>query len=324
MLELQLPRSRQRARWYARRIPYLLLVALGATCLVVPLVGVFALLMSRVPGWAQGGLSIIPMLAILRLIRFVEQRRIGRWWPGFRDAVVSQGFAQAAAPVVEDVRSRAHWLAAPELARGLARAGLSGLTVRIGPANPKPITPLGQPFEARLLSQRDQGFAELAAAADAMAASGKQLPESPSDRRAARRRQVAFVFSAMMITAFYFLALQQVWYGRFHVIALGASVGLALGAVGYVSNAFRVRWLIVPGGVLLRRLRLRGPAALHVVSRRTGVLIAVGTGSSWQVSVADAEACAVSGMTDKELEIVLRAWVSPLPPPAVETLSDLQ
>jgi hypothetical protein len=82
---------------------------------------------------------------------------------------------------------------------------------------------------------------------------------------------------------------------------------------------------VVPGGLLFRELARRsGTWNLHVFDRRKSVLIAHrGNFNRWTISVGDNDQRRQITVTQNEADLLLRAWLSPIPPPPVEQLSDL-
>lgn len=88
----------------------------------------------------------------------------------------------------------------------------------------------------------------------------------------------------------------------------------------------RQQWLLVPGGIVVRSPGRSGPGwRLHLFERRTGVLMVhQARGPLWMADVADGETHRRVGITEREANLLLRAWLSPLAPPPVERLSDLE
>lgn len=86
------------------------------------------------------------------------------------------------------------------------------------------------------------------------------------------------------------------------------------------------QWFAVPGGLVLRKG--------HVLARRWHVHVFGGGDSvlcvyrnyreQWAFAVADGVTSATGFGTHRETTLLLRAWLSPLEPPGVERLSDLQ
>jgi hypothetical protein len=86
-----------------------------------------------------------------------------------------------------------------------------------------------------------------------------------------------------------------------------------------------VQWLVVPGGVLVRRAGWReGGWKLRLFRPDRSVLCAARHRKRrWGVDISDAERCESTVATQAEVEFLLSAWLSPLPPPPLERLSDL-
>jgi hypothetical protein len=93
---------------------------------------------------------------------------------------------------------------------------------------------------------------------------------------------------------------------------------------GKGAMTMRQQWLIVPGGLIGRRANYRGGWNVHLFDRRESVLAVHRMGSSqWYVSVADRESHQSATITPTEVNALLRAWLSPLPPPPREQLTEL-
>jgi hypothetical protein len=84
--------------------------------------------------------------------------------------------------------------------------------------------------------------------------------------------------------------------------------------------------LAVPGGLVVRESGfLRQSWRLHVYDRRASVLTAARKSDTvWFVQVADAAKKSIFILKPADVEFLLRSWLSPLRPPGVEQLSDLQ
>ena len=87
----------------------------------------------------------------------------------------------------------------------------------------------------------------------------------------------------------------------------------------------RQQWLLVPGGLASRRARFRRRDwELHLFQRESSVLIVSNPWRHlWWAYVADHQTVQMAGMTPRETVMLLRAWLSPLPSPPLEQLSDL-
>jgi hypothetical protein len=109
------------------------------------------------------------------------------------------------------------------------------------------------------------------------------------------------------------------WFALY-VLALAAG----LLALFKTSDMAPRQWLIVPGG-LLRRTPRRGSTSsqLHIFTRAKSLLCLYQRGrKSWIVCVADGRECDTTVVTTLEMEMLLAAWFSPLPPPSVDRLAD--
>ncbi|HUU85792.1 MAG TPA: hypothetical protein VM243_20030, partial [Phycisphaerae bacterium] len=90
----------------------------------------------------------------------------------------------------------------------------------------------------------------------------------------------------------------------------------------------RRQWLIVPGGLVLRRATLFGPGwQVRLFDRRRSVLFVHCMESQghapWRLSVADADGLERTSATRAEIDLVLRGWLSPHHPPPPDRLTDL-
>lgn len=100
------------------------------------------------------------------------------------------------------------------------------------------------------------------------------------------------------------------------MIVSGVRVGTTLG---------RRKWLIVPGGLIVREGKFFSQdCQLHLFDRRTSVLIVHRIDKhKWALFAATTKTFQFAVVTRKESELLLRAWLSPIPPPPIEQLSDL-
>jgi hypothetical protein len=84
------------------------------------------------------------------------------------------------------------------------------------------------------------------------------------------------------------------------------------------------QWLLIPGGLVLRKARWRGGWDLQRFRRCDGVLM---LGPYWRklwwFCVADGGRHGSAQVTPEEARLLLRAWLSPLEAPSVEAMSDL-
>lgn len=261
-------------------------------------------------------------IAVSRLLNAGEKRVFQH---GLCSRADASSFIGAIAACVQARPSTVPYVAEPAVCLKLVDLGGGGTTLRIGPPDPAPVVPFAEPFEARLLDARDPAFVHLAASVGV----GTATPPAP---------WVAFIsalwsrFGPVIVLAAIFalpvarsLLAVVTFDAGLRGILIVAAGGVVVG-LGYrlLAGVFATRWLVVPGGVVLRRIPLWGPIDVYRLDRRMSVLIAVAFNQRWQVAVADGSTTAKRTMDTRELDILLRAWLSPIPPPAPETLSDLQ
>lgn len=226
-----------------------------------------------------------------------------------------------------------------ELVHGLALAGRVGETIRLQWSGaPEPIEPLTVTFEPRSLDEADAAFEELEAASASVEqedrdAHSRPPPTHRDDVLAVRRirRNLALKggWIAAGILAVFFL--KAIWESYPHrTVTWGVFFWgglLALTLYGPVSGGFfgARQWLLVPGGLVVRKARRGGlTSSVHLFERRTSVLCVHQVRRRvWIVTAADADAYETTVGTKKEVDFLLRAWLSPLPPPSAEQLSDL-
>lgn len=87
------------------------------------------------------------------------------------------------------------------------------------------------------------------------------------------------------------------------------------------------QWLLVPGGLAVRKTARKAASKwdVRLYSRRSSVLfVRQTTKRHWLVCVAEDAASDHVVVTRAEVEMLLRAWLSPLTPPPVQQLSDLE
>jgi hypothetical protein len=112
--------------------------------------------------------------------------------------------------------------------------------------------------------------------------------------------------------------MEQMWWLVFLLLMLW-------GVGGTGAWRFNNQWLLVPGGIVRRSAKSRSSQwKVHLFTRRNAVLlITESRRSNRQICVADATESATTNVTVAEAQLLLRAWLSPLPPPTADQLSDL-
>lgn len=220
----------------------------------------------------------------------------------------------------------------------LAKRGLVGETLQVWwKAEPDPIEPLSTAFEVRILDEADAGFCELADAVEArgeQANSSTESAQTPTtDQLTIRRilRNIRLKGGWFMVVLFSLFSLIGFWKafrrGSMTWSTLYWPVFLMMIMFMPVrkSPSSETQWLLLPGGLLLRKPTNRGKAVkLHLFDRRRSMLcLYPSRRKTWCLSVADAEKSEVTTITDRERRLLLRAWLSPVAPPPLEQLVDL-
>ncbi|MCH8148519.1 MAG: hypothetical protein IH987_11080 [Planctomycetes bacterium] len=223
--------------------------------------------------------------------------------------------------------------------RTLVSQGRVGETIRICPQKQTtPIEPLTFPFEPVPLDESDASFDELyhALGTDADHSGPENRPaQTPSASlsgvRRARRNWILrgggwFLLGVLTLQLVYFA------WEALHGQTLTWHFALPVGVLAYYllvpgrsGLAWRKQHLAVPGGLIVRKARWqRGTWQVHLFDSRDSVLCVYREDKrKWRLTVADAETCESAEATKREIDLLLRAWLSPLPPLAVERLTDL-
>ncbi len=225
-----------------------------------------------------------------------------------------------------------------KVVEGLARQGREGVVVRIAkPNRGAPIDPLIVPFEPVPLDESVPLFVGLEQYAGAACGGTctSRADDASADERASRgafRRRILLGGGWLMIAIFAFNAAMGGWESyRARHVTLNAAMWTVYFIVALVGvggrGAWRSRqqWLLVPGGLASRRTRFRRRDwELHLFQRESSVLIVRNDSRQiWAAYVADGQTHQMARMTGREAVMLLRAWLSPLPTPPLERLSDL-
>ncbi|MFN0134602.1 MAG: hypothetical protein ACKVS9_00620 [Phycisphaerae bacterium] len=212
----------------------------------------------------------------------------------------------------------------------LARAGVFDVVVRV--ARPRSLTaiePFTHVFEPQPIDEAHPTFRDLTATSDAADES-----MTGSDREMTRRLKrnvtlnggwVALSIFSVFFVVYLIDSLRKgqpqpmlyFWGGMLlmFVIAPGARL---------VSTGRQ--WLAVPGGIVLRKARWRGGWRLHrLTSERSFMLVTRAPFQEiWFATISDGLVTTRLQFTRDEMAFVLRCWLSPLEPPPLDRLGELQ
>ncbi len=201
---------------------------------------------------------------------------------------------------------------------------------------PAVVEPLTHPFEPRLIDETDVGFVALAHATEKALSDASEVGSSADDDI---RRIPRFMRRNILLNGGYlFLLVALLWIVRdtillirtgefsfrllFSCIALAALLWLPVSG-GAIS---REQWLVLPGGLLRRTPTKRSNESdLYIFNARRSLLLAIQTPyKAWRLLLSDGEESDWFDATKVEMDIICRAWCSPIKPPTVEQLSDFK
>lgn len=310
-------------------------------CLTIAII-ICAFTLLRPLGLTNGvqiGIGIVVYLALgvgaWLLRKWVARRRVAK----MLDVLLTACHAGDFDPFAKRVASKAglfgHALFVTRLAMMLGLLGQFGRTIRIGTRVAlRPIQPIDVPFEPRTLGD----LANWHPPGAAPAAQYGLYDASGAPRVHSRQFLELLVFgrwSAVVFTG-------VLWLTYFLDIVRGhaPTVIFWLFSAWLAYTVYKAQhsksvtfdessWnqgFVVPGGLVFRGAvsKQDGSAQVHLFARERSVLIAdqrrVGR---WQVFVTDLRASADFEIAAPLLERVLGAWLSPLPPPAESSLTDL-
>lgn len=224
-----------------------------------------------------------------------------------------------------------------EFAKILIRRGHKGITIRNCPTKDiVTIDPFNVTFEPLLLDEADETIRELDNTLNIYTpdtdsalpivenySSGMISPQLRRNIKIAGGKGM-FIFILMMTLLMIvgaFITGQTFFLATIMIICLlmiifGVRIGSTMG---------RRQWFIVPGGLIVREGKFFSQdCKLHLFDRSTSVLIVNKISKhQWSLYAAKKGSFQRAVVTRKESEILLRAWLSPLPPPPIEQLSDL-
>ena len=223
-----------------------------------------------------------------------------------------------------------------EVANALRNKHLAGVVVRLwwqSPPEP-PGGPIDVPFEPIQLDEVDQAFFDLGESISPQSelTSGRASNHSADDQLMRRFRRFAKMPGLLIITIG--LIIQFV---GFSMLLLESGVidwrfglwGILVVMMGWIF--FRgygvdpTLWWLVPGGLIRRTPRKRSASSeVHLFHHECSVLLFRPQSKHlWTMIVSDAATFGTVLVSELEMDMALRAWLSPIPPPSVEKLVDL-
>ena len=224
-----------------------------------------------------------------------------------------------------------------EIMRALVYDRSFGTVIRLCRADLcTPIEPLHVPFEPCPLAG-DQTFEALASAAPAGVLGLKPTPDSepvprpaPCVYRPSSARKLLQAFPMLAVAAAYpaarlaGLPIWGAWLGAF-IVGVIAYGGLHVVRQRQSAQPEGREWFLVPGGLTVRITGLmRSDWQVKLFTRDDSVLCTHSReGPIWVLTARSQRDCETAEVTRNEMEMALRAWLSPFDPPTVEQLVDL-
>lgn len=217
-----------------------------------------------------------------------------------------------------------------------ARHGLAGQAVRIAdkldelsPMGP----PLAVPFEPTPLTERSELVTSSSEAAPSQAALVRErlgmAMRTFGRSRAARWFFVgSLILGGLALLGMLITAVRDLLEGRQPAALRSVFIGLAAGApiallAAVVASWRQERWFVVPGAILVRRSSWWSQRSeISMFQREKSVLMHWLDANQLAIGSADGRMSSTAA-TARMAELAIRAWLSPLPPPAIERLSDL-
>lgn len=248
------------------------------------------------------------------------------------------------------------WLISPqmamiELARMMTASSNRNVTMRVCPVqSASRIVPLLNPFEPCDLDEADAILNELASPIDepglrnagksqntltktaatshsAAVVSITSSTEAHSARRIKRNLwQLGQYFTfTLPLTLIVLVGIDLIFRGRISSSHWYAGAAILLLYVVAATGVFRTRvWRVIPGGVLVPRFALRrGPRTLRFSRDQCVLFVVQHLPNRWWVVVHSGSHSATTGLTRRETEFLLRAWLSPLHCPTLSKLGEL-
>ncbi len=240
--------------------------------------------------------------------------------------------------------------AAADIVRGIHGDGVRGCSLVIRPANESlDIVALDVPIEPLPLLETDENFRQLAGASAPAAGNRKSLhdarayadpnstetsaPQNAADQRSVARLRRALRLGGTWMSllfgySFVFAAIRTWNTGvvTWKLPVFGALLLASLIGPGWLSAHRSGFVLLVTGGLIQRKATRSGAGYQIHLFRRTESVLLVYRYTRWQWGWAVCDGASTASLigTRDEAIMLLRAWLSPLPPPDVTRMDDLK
>jgi hypothetical protein len=216
------------------------------------------------------------------------------------------------------------------LIREIAARGMVGRCIRICHESDRfEAAPLKMAFEPVPLDEADASFSNLEQQSENLIATVGERADAETLRRLRKNVQLSGgkFYVAILACAVLFHVIQSLRNLQLSTGALFWSVLLVATVFGYRRGATTARSqaFLVPAGLFHRRLGFidrRWQSHLFQQSESV-LLLRLSYGGLWHLSMADVTHAIQTAITRKEAQMLIRAWLSPLPAPSFERISDL-
>ena len=212
-----------------------------------------------------------------------------------------------------------------EIAACFAGEKLWGVAVRIGPTESlSPLEPIPYAFEPR----RAEDIADLDEIAPIEAEDTNAKRPATRLPRGVRRNLMlkgGWLLCFALLFNWVIALIESIEHQRIETRLYFWTLGMLFFAFLPAGRSWRAQFVVMPGALLLRESGWFERGWRLTLFRRSAscALLYPMWKKQWYLVLSDGEQCkAVLGLR-AELELALRAWLSPLEPPSVERLSDL-
>lgn len=195
--------------------------------------------------------------------------------------------------------------------------------------------PIEFPFQPTPLHEADAAFRELEAGLQDAERSGSATNRICGARKTMYRRihpqiyltgfLIFYVIFALIVGSVYYRLSSGTGSINYFIYLQLILPFIFLAPTWYRFRAEKWRWILVPGGLVLRRPRRHTAGSdVHLfVRERSVIVIRRASLLFWKVNIWDGKELGLAHLRASEVELLLRAWLSPLAPPPVEKLVDL-
>lgn len=202
-----------------------------------------------------------------------------------------------------------------------------GRVIRFMPTSDlRPIAPLAVPIEPMLINDRDANFGQLADEPAPPPKPGRLVPHPLPEKKSALTTifytPVGSILGIIGALALFNVVTRNVGPAWLQWTILPIASGLFAGLI-LMARRPQSRgefWFIVNAAIIVRR---RGTLAIFRRSE-CALIVDYPSASAGRLLVSNGTQTRTYPVTPREATATLRAWLSPLPPPSIDQLSDLQ